>query len=96
MKFFNFKIFNKFFFQLIGDLRGLILRVTLAEKEVEELIQKSIVTNEVNKLFEVINEATAEIAVMRLELNDMTEKLQSQKDTYKYERLAKTSPKKSL
>lgn len=67
-------------------MRELIVRVSLTEKDIEELIQKSIVTNDVNKLFEVINEATAEIAVMRLELTDMTEKLTNQKETYKYER----------
>ena len=72
----------------------------MAEKGIEELIAKSIVTNDVNRLFDVINEASAEIAVMRLELTDIDEKLKSQRETYAYERyrlvlLALTIIKKS-
>ena len=58
----------------------------MAEKGIEELIAKSIVTNDVNRLFDVINEASAEIAVMRLELTDIDEKLIAQRETYAYER----------
>ena len=73
-------------FQTIADVRALVLRVEMAEKGIEELIAKSIVTNDVNRLFDVINEASAEIAVMRLELTDIDEKLKSQRETYAYER----------
>ena len=66
----------------------------MAEKGIEELIAKSIVTNDVNRLFDVINEASAEIAVMRLELTDIDEKLIAQRETYAYERLASTLIKK--
>ena len=74
------------FFQTIADVRALVLRVEMAEKGIEELIAKSIVTNDVNRLFDVINEASAEIAVMRLELTDIDEKLIAQRETYAYER----------
>ena len=68
----------------------------MAEKGIEELIAKSIVTNDVNRLFDVINEASAEIAVMRLELTDIDEKLIAQRETYAYERLASNLIKKFI
>lgn len=55
----------------------------------EELVTNSIVTGDINNLFDLINEASAEITVMQLELNDMNDIINSQKENFKFERWAR-------